>query len=529
MPSRSPRVIVIGAGAGGLSCAIDLARRGIEVRLLERQAQAGGKIHQTLLEGRALDSGPTVMTLRWVFEDLFEAAGLQLSDFITLHPLAVLGRHHWSDRGVLDLYTDPQRSEAAIEAFSGGRSAAEFGRFVATARALYRRMEPLYMRGERPSLLSMSQGLGPAGLAQLAGLGVMPSLWESLGRQFSDPALRQLFGRYATYTGGSPLQSPATLMLIAYVELCGVWVAEGGMQALASGLLGAAESLGVEAHFSTEVVSIETQAGRVSGVRLANGDSLPADAVVFNGDVQALAAGLLGQAPRAAVHAQEVGPRSLSAVTWSLLAQVNGPGLHVHNLFFQPHYPSEFESIFQRNGLPERPTVYLHAPDRGRGPDATASPNGTERLFLLINAPARGDASTPHEQDFDRCERQVFQQLSQAGLSLQISAQQRATPRHFHQRFPASGGALYGRAPHGWMSVFQRASSRSRIPGLYLAGGTVHPGAGVPMAALSGRLAAEALMADRDSASRSRRVVISGGMSTESATVDSMGSPSSSS
>ncbi|MEY2777244.1 MAG: phytoene desaturase family protein [Pseudomonadota bacterium] len=476
-----------------------------------------------------MDSGPTVMTMPWVFENLFDSAGLSLRDFVSLKPLSVLGRHHWADRGVLDLYTHPQQSEAAIEAFAGARVAGEFRQFVRTAQSLYHRMEPLYMRGERPSLISMSQGLGPAGLLELGRLGVMPSLWQSLGRQFSDPALRQLFGRYATYTGGSPLQAPATLMLIAYVELCGVWVADGGMQALAAGLLKAARSLGVDARLSTEVSTIETQSGRVSGLRLADGERLEAEAVVFNGDVQALACGLLGEPARAAVAASEVMPRSLSALTWSLLAEVQGPGLHVHNLFFESDYPREFESIFGRQEMPEHPTVYLHAPDRGYGPQETASPHGLERLFLLVNAPARGDAPTPNEQDFDRCERQVFQQLSKAGLSLQISAQQRATPRHFHQRFPASGGALYGRAPHGWMSVFQRASSRSRIPGLYLAGGTVHPGAGVPMAALSGRLAAEALMADRDSASRSRRVVISGGMSTESVTVGSTASPSSSS
>jgi len=523
LSSRAADVIVIGAGAGGLSCAIDLARRGMQVILLESHDQPGGKIHQTVLEGRGIDSGPTVMTMRWVFDDLFQAADRRLSDYLQLIPLPVLGRHHWPHRPTLDLYTDPEQSETAIAAFAGGPSAQAFRRFVETARGLYHRMEPVYMRGERPSLTSMSSALGPTGLAQLARLGAMPSLWTALGRTFSDPELRQLFARYATYTGGSPLQSPATLMLIAYVELCGVWVAEGGMQALASGLLRAARDLGVEARLGCPVQEIRFKAGKATGVRLAHGEELSAGAVVFNGDVQALAAGLLGHSAKSAVGHQAVAPRSLSALTWSLLAEVEGPGLHVHNLFFQPDYPREFRSIFDQNALPARPTVYLHAQDRAAQRAETASPNGVERLFLLVNAPARGDSATPHEQDIQRCEDQVFQQLSAAGFSLKASARQRATPRHFHQRFPASGGALYGRAPHGWMSIFQRASSRSRVPGLYLAGGTVHPGAGVPMAALSGRLAAEALMADRDSASRSRRVVISGGMSTASATAASTG------
>lgn len=517
--SRPFKVILVGAGSAGLSCAIDLARRGVEVVLLEQHDTPGGKIHQTPLEDRFLDSGPTVMTMRWVFDQLFEEARLSLDDYVRLEPLSVLGRHHWPHRPVLDLFTDAQQSEAAIEAFSGGKSAAEFRAFIQTARALYDRMEPIYMRGERPSLLSMTQGLGVDGLAQLARLGAMPSLWTRLGQTFSDPELRQLFARYATYTGGSPLASPATLMLIAYVELCGVWVAEGGMQGLASGLLKAAQHLGVSARLSSTVSKLQIQAGRCSGVELSHGEVIEADAVVFNGDVQALAQGLLGPGAQRAVTAQEVGPRSLSALTWSLLAEVEGLDLHVHNLFFQQNYPDEFSSIFGRGRLPDRPTIYLNAQDRGFGPVALPSPQGIERLFLLVNAPASGDTNTPHEQDFQLCEERVFQHLKASGLSLRISAQRRATPRTFHQRFPGSGGALYGRAPHGWMSVFQRASSRSRLPGLYLAGGTVHPGAGVPMAALSGRLAAEAVMADRDSTSRSSRGVISGGMSTASATV----------
>ena len=515
------KVIVVGAGSAGLSCAIDLARRGVEVVLLEQHHSPGGKIHQTALHGHLIDSGPTVMTMRWVFDQLFDAAGLSLNDYVCLHPLAVLGRHHWPHRPSLDLFTDAQQSEAAIEAFSGGKSAAEFRSFVQTAKALYDRMEPIYMRGERPSLLSMTAGLGPSGLAQLARLGAMPSLWSRLGQTFSDPELRQLFARYATYTGGSPLAAPATLMLIAYVELCGVWVAEGGMQGLASGMLSAAQALGVDARFNTEVDALQVQSGRCNAVSLSNGEVIQADAVIFNGDVQALAKGLLGTHGLSAVTPQETNPRSLSALTWSMLAEVQGPALHVHNLFFQPNYPDEFRSIFECGQLPERPTLYLNAQDRGYGPEALSSPQGTERLFLLVNAPARGDAATPHEQDFQQCEERVFQHLQASGLSLQISAQHRATPRTFHSRFPGSGGALYGRAPHGWMSVFQRASARSRLPGLYLAGGTVHPGAGVPMAALSGRLAAEAVMADRDLASKSSRVVISGGMSTASATVAS--------
>ena len=166
--------------------------------------------------------------------------------------------------------------------------------------------------------------------------------------------------------------------------------------------------------------------------------------------------------------------------------------------------------------------MYLCAPDRG----GSGVPAGArERLSMLVNAPASGDRADMDESEIEACERTSFALLERCGLTVERdpAAMVRVTPREFHRLFPATGGALYGPATHGWMSSFRRSAARSALPGLFLAGGSVHPGPGVPMAAMSGRLAAETLLAHLASTSPWRRAVISGGTSTPSATMAGTG------
>jgi 1-hydroxycarotenoid 3,4-desaturase len=353
--------------------------------------------------------------------------------------------------------------------------------------------------------------LGFKGLGVLAQLGPMRSLWQQLGHQFTDPRLRQLFARYATYCGSSPWQSPATLMLIAQVEMDGVWSVQGGMVAMAQALARVARRHGAVFRYQSTCQRIEKRQGRVCGVHLESGEFLPADRVIFNGDAAALRQGLLGEDARPAVPVKAP-PRSLSALTWSMYTPVQGVALDRHNVFFQDGYASEFEDIFERQRLPESPTVYVCAQDR----PGEVTPGQAERIFCLVNAPAGGDGDQPTEEASAQCEQRTFQHLSRLGLQLQPTESNsvRTTPRDFHRRFPASGGALYGQATHGWTSIFSRPGSTTPLPGLFLAGGSVHPGPGVPMAALSGQRAAEAVMASLASTSMFQRGATYGGMST---------------
>lgn len=521
---RERRVVVIGAGIGGLVSALLLARQGVHVTLLDSASGPGGKMRQQEVDGAVLDAGPTVFTLRWVFEQILEQAGHSMADLPPLTPLPVLARHAWRGHDkTLDLFADTQRSAEAIGAFAGADEARRFIGFCAEARKVYRALEGPYMRAGKPSVASMIHSLGPRGLATLAGLGPFNTLWRYLGRHFHDPRLRQLFARYATYCGASPWQAPATLMLVAQVEMDGVWAVQGGMHAVAQSFARLAQQRGATLRYGTACEQILlNKAGHTRGVRLAGGEELPADAVVFNGSPQALVDGLLGAAVQHAVPSMPVKRRSLSAVTWALHTPTAGFELERHNVFFDDHYRSEFEDIFQRRRLPGAGTVYVCAQDRGAGRPVPAG--AAERLLCLVNAPADGDRRPFDPQETDPCELRSLSLMHGCGLQMQPTPQQmqRTTPADFNRLFPASGGALYGQATHGWMALFQRPGSSCRVPGLFLAGGGVHPGPGVPMAALSGQLAAAALMAHLASTSRWHPAAISGGTSTRSATTAAM-------
>jgi 1-hydroxycarotenoid 3,4-desaturase len=280
-------------------------------------------------------------------------------------------------------------------------------------------------------------------------------------------------------------------MLIAHVEHSGVWRIEGGMQRLSEALASELARQGGEIRYGCVAGEVGVRAGRAVGVRLASGEWLPADAVVANVDVGAIGCGLLGRDAAAAVPRVRERERSLSAVTFSLLADTSGFDLAYHNVFFPEDYPREFDEIFRRGALPARPAVYVCAPDH-------ASRRRRQRLFMITNAPPVGDRVRFDRAEVDAVTSAAFGLLRACGLAVHSDPERivATTPGDFERRFPGTGGALYGTAPHGWRSSFTRPGSRSRIRGLYLAGGSVHPGAGVPMAATSGRLAAHAVATD---------------------------------
>ncbi|MBK5957544.1 CrtD protein [Rhodoplanes elegans] len=515
--------IVVGAGAGGLAAAIDLALAGVAVTVVEAAPAPGGKLREVVVGGRGIDAGPTVFTMRWVFEELFGAAGTSLDREITVTPLDVLARHAWSERARLDLFADNARSADAIGDFAGAAEAQRFRDFCDRAARIYKTLEGPFLRAQRcRSPFDLTRRLGLARLPELAAISPFATMWGALGRHFHDPRLRQLFGRYATYCGSSPFLAPATLMLVAHVEQQGVWLIEGGMQRLAEALVRTAERLGVTVRLGTRVAEVVVERGRAAGVVLASGERLDADTVVINADVAALADGRLGIAVRGAVPGVPPKARSLSAVTWCVMAEPEGFPLHHHTVFFAPDYRAEFDRLTRDRRLPADPTVYVCAQDRFQtrrdseaGDVRRGAANQAEPLFVLVNAPPTGDTTPPSAATIEIARHAAFERLRRCGLTLRAAGDAVVTtPEDFHRRFPGTGGALYGRASHGWMASFQRPGSRTRIPGLYLAGGSTHPGPGVPMAVLSGRLAATAVIADRNSTSRSRPAGISGGMST---------------
>ena len=514
---KPPRVVVVGGGIGGLVVAMEAAKAGAEVFLYERSPRGGGKIYAEEIDGKRIDMGPTVLTMRWVFDLVFQDVGLHFGDEVRLRQADVIARHAWASGGTLDLFCNEEQSREAIQDLCGPKEADGFIAFSRYARQIYDHAYRTFLAAESPSLRAMAAASGFRGLLSTVRIDAFRTMMRALRTFFNDSRLVQLFGRYATYYGASPYQAPATLHLIAEVERQGVWLPIDGMPSVAEAVQRAAASFGAMFHFNRGVSRIETRKGRASGVVLDDETYVAADAVVFNGDAQALASEESGVCVPNAVRKRSARARSLSALVTGFVARTEGLALSSHNVFFPDgDYRREFDDIFRHHQLPSAPAVYVRAQDR----DGTETPPEGERIFTIMNAPPVGDRDeAPTDMEIDRCINAQAKLFERVGLKVtRLSEMKRIGPTEFSQRYPNTGGALYGPSTHSPFAALRREGVRTRILRLYLTGGSIHPGAGVPMAALSGRQAARAVLSDLGLNAPSPLRDMPGGMLMSSAT-----------
>ena len=492
---------------GGLAAAIRLQSAGVQVTLFERSSWLGGKLRHVDVGGRPVAAGPTVMTMPWVFEELLAAAGTSLRERLRLTAIEPACRHFFVDGSRLDLFQDEARSRDAVHAFAGADAVRQLDAFRARAATIYEAVHGPFMEQALPSsLMFFLNPMNAFSMApRLLKIDAMRTLWKSLGATFTDERLRVLFGRYATYNGSSPFHAPATLAVIPHVELAfGIHAVEGGIVHLAEVLAEVARERGAALHTDAEVerILVEPQGRRrrVCGVVVA-GERIEADVVIANCDVLHLYDKLLADEPGAREQARRVEALepSLSAFLMLAVAPVGDFPLVHHNVFFSGDYKREFDELIEARRPPEEPTVYLCAQDR-IGPVAPAADGvhaAGERHLLLTNAPAvAGPDPVDWAAESAPCRARLVAMLQRHGLAFSPTAQKLVTPADLARIFPSSRGSIYGQSSNSLFAAFERPPNRvRRFPGLFCVGGSAHPGAGLPMVALSARIATEQVFA----------------------------------
>ncbi|MHB8645190.1 MAG: phytoene desaturase family protein [Thermomicrobiales bacterium] len=490
-------VVVIGAGMGGLAAAVRLAVRGIAVTVCEQGPRPGGKMNQWASDGWAFDTGPSLLTMPWVLRDLFADAGCRLDDLLTLDPVDPICRYTFPDGSSLDVTTDSARMAANIEALSP-RDVPAYFRFLAYTSALYATAaEPFLRYPMRAGILARERhdlfrlGFRPRDLAKVASF---RSVHGTVQRFFRDPRLQRVFDRYATYNGSSPYHAPAALSLISFAEFStGAWYPRGGMYRIAEALTTLTERLGVTMHLNAPVAAITHRRGSATGVRLIDGDHVAADAVISNVDVRTTYERLLDsdlpgvRTMRAALCKREP---SYSAFLLLLGTRRTFPELPHHSLLFSENYRAEFADIIERHVPPTDPTIYLC---RATATDPSVAPPGCDNLFVMVNVPFL-DGRTDWQTFAPRYRDRILDALRRRGLEIApaIAVEAIWTPETIAQAYGAQRGAIYGFASNGRGAAFLRPPNQSPIlRGLFFAGGSTHPGGGVPLALLSGKIAAD--------------------------------------
>jgi len=483
------KVAVIGAGLGGLSAAIRLAHAGYTVDLYDRQSIVGGKAGTKHIGDFRFDTGPSLLTMPPVFGQLFEEVGLRLADHLEFIPLAPICHYFFPDGTRLFSYSEQERFAEEIDSKTLDSPHA-LERYLDYGRRIYENAAELFLWNSLHELSSYLKVFSLKGLLNLGKIDPFRSMDAANRSFFRDPRMVQLFNRYATYNGSSPYKVPATLNIIPYVEYgLGAFAVAGGIYAIPAALGKLAEKLGVRLNLETRVEKILHRNGRIRGIRAA-GELLDYDIVVSNADVLRTYEDLLDDAgARLARRYKALEPSSSGLVFfWGM--QESNPELGVNNIFFSNDYPREFRELFVERVCPNDPTVYVNITSKVTPEDA---PEEGENWFVLINAPCDVEQDWPEEVAASR--ERILTRLQQAlGRSVDgaIAVEEVMTPRDIQSNTGSRLGSLYGISSNTSMAAFLRHPNRSRkYRGLYFCGASVHPGGGMPLAILSGKIVSD--------------------------------------
>ena len=482
----SKKITIIGAGLGGLSAAVRLAKSGFDVTVLEKNETVGGKVNSVEADGYQFDTGASLLTMRHVFEDLFEYAERDIADYLDIVPLDPICRYFWTDKIVFDASSSIEKTEREIERIAP-EDVENFRKYLNDAKRKYDVAEKTFLAH---ALNDLPKLLRPKYLKDLLAISSTKTLDKHNASYFKSAKLRQLFNRFATYNGSSPFQTPATFALVPFVEFgLGAWYVRGGIYEIPKALTKLADEFGVKIRTECAVEKIIVENEKAVGVKLENGENLRSDCVVANSDAIETYRNLLDKK----YFSAKLDRREPSCSGFVLLLGVKKkyPQLAHHNIFFSDDYRAEFDALFKNLRPAKNPTIYICATSRT---DATQSPENCENLFVLINAPYTSD-KTDWKTEAQSYRDSIIEKLESyglEGLDKSIEFERIITPEDFESKYRTNRGSIYGVSSNGIFSAFLRVPNKSRqIENLYFVGGATHPGGGMPLVLLSGKMAAE--------------------------------------
>lgn len=478
------RVAVVGGGVGGLAAAIRLGVAGHDVSLLERNEAVGGKLAAFERDGFTFDVGPSLVTLPAIFDEIFRLAGTSLDEQVTMVRLDPQFHYAWRDGSTLEIPDAESDMASTFESFAAG-AGRQWQEFDDNGRTIWDISQRTFLAGPMSNPRSLLARMESP--RDLLDIDPLRTLRRAARDTFDDHHLRQWAGRYATYSGSSPAKAPATLACIAHIESrFGCWYPMGGLSALRDALERVALDVGVVIRPSTEVVSITSTPERVTGVELIDGSYVDAPIVVANVDARHLYDDLLAD-PGAAKRVRRA---ELSTSGFVLCAGVRGrtDGIGHHNVWFSDDAYQESREI-DAGQLADDPTIYACV---SSVTDPSQAPEGDENWFLLVNTPPGIDVDAERYRDL------VLERLATHGVELRRRVRFCAhmTPEDIEHNYRAPGGAIYGTSSNGMRAAFARPANRGAKAGLYLVGGSSHPGGGLPLVATSARIVADMIAED---------------------------------
>jgi phytoene desaturase len=489
---------IIGGGLGGLAAACTLAARGHRVTLLEKNDWLGGKAAVLAEGGFRFDMGPTILTVPRVLARIFGEAGRRLEDELDLVRLDPQWRCFFEDGSVLDLREGAGEMAQELDRFAPG-SGPGYAAFLKVAERLSGISDRFFFWKSVEDLKDTMDGkMSWATLRDVMALRMHRSVTGQVRASVGDARVQQMLEHFIQYVGSSPAASPAVLCGIAHMQVGeGVWYPMGGTRAVPAALARLADSLGVRVRMGVDVARIAVEDGRATGVETAAGERLGFDRIVSNMDSVRTYRELVGGRAWESFRRGRRREAACSGVVLYLGLDRAYEQLAHHNFVFSRDPEEEFDAIYRKGEPAPDPTAYLAAPART---EPGVAPEGGEALYVLVHTPYL----RPHH-DWSRMlpgyRRTILDKLARTAgmedIEGRIRVERVLTPQDIHDRYKVLDGAIYGLASHGRMLGAFKPGNRSRqVRGLYLAGGSAHPGPGMPMALMSGWIAADTLDAD---------------------------------